>query len=89
MTRSTPDLHLDANSRVLKGRERRKLALQRADAVRRALLELSFPAECLYAVGVGSRPAQCATDHDACQRQNRRVYFRAAQTATRTGGDAR
>jgi outer membrane protein OmpA-like peptidoglycan-associated protein len=128
MTRSAPDLRFDANSRLLKATERRKLAqaapalesllydfpdliiviegysddrglleyndrlaLERAEAVRRALLELSFPEQRLHAVGMGIRPGQCATDHAACRSRYRRVHFRAAQPALaqRMGGDAR
>jgi outer membrane protein OmpA-like peptidoglycan-associated protein len=118
MARSTPDLHFDLNSRLLQGRERRKLeqaapdlesllydypdliivvegysddsgliernerlALRRADTVRRILLELSFPEERLYATGFGSRAPQCATADEVCRSSNRRVRFRAAQAA--------
>ena len=55
------------------------LARERAEAVRQALRNLSFPEEHLRTATVGYRSPQCITPEDVCQQKNRRVHFRAAQ----------
>lgn len=61
-----------------------QLALERADAVRRVLLGLSFPEDRLRAVSFGDRAPQCLTSDEACRQKNRRVHFRAAQPISDT-----
>jgi outer membrane protein OmpA-like peptidoglycan-associated protein len=55
------------------------LARERAETVRQALRNLSFPEEHLRTASVGFRSPQCITPDDVCQQKNRRVHFRAAQ----------
>ncbi len=59
-----------------------QLGWRRADAVRRFLLDLSFPEDCLRVVSFGYRAPQCESQDDRCRQQNRRVHFRAAITMT-------
>jgi len=61
-----------------------RLGLERAEAVRRALLDLSFPEDHLQIAGLGYRTPQCLTRDDQCRQKNRRVHFRAAQGVTAT-----
>lgn len=58
-----------------------QLGLERADAVKRALLNLGFPDDCLRAVSFSDRAPLCPTPDDRCGQKNRRVHFRAAQPA--------
>jgi len=55
-----------------------RLALERADAVRRVLLNMSFPDDRLRTAAFGYRAPQCLTQDDGCRQKNRRVHFRAA-----------
>ena len=55
------------------------LARERAEAVRQALRNLSFPEEHMRTAGVGYRNPQCITPDDLCRKTNRRVHFRAAR----------
>ena len=59
-----------------------QLASERAEAVRRILLELSFPEDRLRTASFGHRAPQCLTHDEECRRKNRRVHFRAAHLAT-------
>jgi outer membrane protein OmpA-like peptidoglycan-associated protein len=56
-----------------------QLGLERADAVRRVLLNVSFPEDRVRAVSFGDRAPQCLTPDEVCRQKNRRVHFRAAQ----------
>ena len=57
-----------------------ELGLERAEAVRRVLLNRSFPEDRVRAVSFGDRAPQCLTPDDVCRQKNRRVHFRATQT---------
>ena len=57
-----------------------ELGLERAEAVRRVLLNRSFPEDRVRAVSFGDRAPQCLTRDDVCRQKNRRVHFRATQT---------
>lgn len=54
------------------------LALKRAEAVRRVLLNLSFPEDRLRTASFGYRESPCPTEDGSCRQKNRRVHFRAA-----------
>jgi outer membrane protein OmpA-like peptidoglycan-associated protein len=55
------------------------LAQERAETVRQALRNLSFPEEHLRTACIGYRNPQCISPGDLCRQKNRRVHFRAAQ----------
>jgi outer membrane protein OmpA-like peptidoglycan-associated protein len=58
-----------------------ELGLERAEAVRRVLLNRSFPEDRVRAVSFGDCAPQCLTpDDEVCRQKNRRVHFRATQT---------
>ena len=61
-----------------------QLALERAEGVRRVLLNLSFPDDHLRTIGFSYRAPQCLTHDDRCRQENRRVHFRAAQARIST-----
>ncbi|MCZ2080428.1 MAG: OmpA family protein [Bryobacterales bacterium] len=54
------------------------LALMRAEAVRRVLLNLSFPEDRLRTVSFAYRESSCPPEDGPCRQKNRRVHFRAA-----------
>jgi outer membrane protein OmpA-like peptidoglycan-associated protein len=56
-----------------------RLGSERANAVRRVLLNLSFPEDHVRAVSLGESARQCLTPDEKCRQKNRRVHFRAAQ----------
>ena len=56
-----------------------ELGSERADAVRRVLLNRSFPEDRVRAVGFGDRAPQCLTSDAACRQKNRRLHFRTTQ----------
>jgi outer membrane protein OmpA-like peptidoglycan-associated protein len=56
-----------------------ELGSERADAVRRVLLNRSFREDRVRAVSFGDRPQHCLTPDDLCRQKNRRVHFRATQ----------
>jgi outer membrane protein OmpA-like peptidoglycan-associated protein len=56
-----------------------QLAWQRAEAVRRVLLNLSFPEDRVRAVSLGDTAPQCLTPDEVCRQKNRRVHFSAKQ----------
>jgi outer membrane protein OmpA-like peptidoglycan-associated protein len=64
-----------------------QLGLERADAVRRVFLNLSFPEDRVRAVSFGDRAPQCLTPDEACRQKNRRVHFRAAQPMSGVPGE--
>ena len=61
-----------------------RLALERADAVWRVLLELGFPEDRPRTVGFAYRAPQCPSLDDLCRHTNRRVHFRAARAVADT-----
>jgi outer membrane protein OmpA-like peptidoglycan-associated protein len=64
-----------------------ELGLERADSVRRVLLNLSFPEDRVRAVSIGDRAPQCVTSDEVCRQKNRRVHFRAAQPMSGAPGE--
>ncbi len=56
-----------------------QLGLERSDAVRRVLLNRSFPEDRVLAASFGDRAPQCLTTDEVCHQKNQRVHFRAAQ----------
>ncbi len=66
-----------------------RLALERAEAVRRVLLNLSFPEDRLRTVSLGYRAPQCLTQDNPCRQTNRRVHFGAALARDGRAGEQR
>jgi len=66
-----------------------QLGLERADAVRRALLDLSFPEDHLRIVSFSYREPLCATQDNLCRQKDRRVHFSAAQPFAGADGEKR
>jgi outer membrane protein OmpA-like peptidoglycan-associated protein len=64
-----------------------RLAMERAEAVRRVLLDMSFPDDRLRTASFGYRAPQCRTQDDACRQKNRCVHFRAALTMGAARGE--
>jgi len=64
-----------------------RLALERADAVRHLLLELSFPDDCFRIMTFPFRTPQCAAQDQLCYQQYRRVHFRAAVVVSHTSAN--
>jgi len=64
-----------------------ELGLERANSVRRVLLNLSFPEDRVRAVSIGDRARQCVTPDEVCRQKNRRVHFRAAQPMSGAPGE--
>ena len=62
-----------------------RLALERARAVQRFLLDAGFPHDRLRTVSFGDRAPECPVLDDPCGRMNRRVHFRAAAQAASDG----
>ena len=58
-----------------------RLALERADAVRRVLLSVGFPKYRLRTVSFGDRAPGCPVLDDPCRRMNRSLLFRAVTQA--------
>jgi peptidoglycan-associated lipoprotein len=56
-----------------------ELGLQRANAVKQALLSRGFPDDRLRTASFSHRMPLCVTPDDRCRQKNRRVHFRAAQ----------
>jgi outer membrane protein OmpA-like peptidoglycan-associated protein len=56
-----------------------RLGMERADTVRRVLLDLGFAERQLRTVSVANRAPRCTTQDELCRQKNRRVHFRAAQ----------
>jgi hypothetical protein len=61
----------------------------RADAVRRALLDLSFPEDRLRIVSFSYCEPMCATPDDLCRQKDRRVHFGAAKPFAGAEGEKR
>jgi len=65
-----------------------QLGLERAEAIRRMLLSLSFLEDRVRALGFGDTEPQCLTPDEVCRQKNRCVHFRAAQlTSGAPGGE--
>ena len=63
-----------------------QLGLARADAVRRVLLNLSFPEDRVRTVSLGDSALQCLEPDEGCRQKNRRVHFRTEQALSGTAG---
>jgi outer membrane protein OmpA-like peptidoglycan-associated protein len=64
-----------------------QLAVERADAVRHFLLELSFSEDCFRIMSFGFRAPQCAAQDQLCYQQYRRVHFKAAVVVSHTSAN--
>ena len=63
-----------------------RLAWERAEGVRRVLLNFSFPQDHLRTVSFCYRAPQCSASDERLSRRNRRVHFRAARETAPAGG---
>jgi outer membrane protein OmpA-like peptidoglycan-associated protein len=63
-----------------------QLGLERADAVKSALLNAGLPEDRLRTASFSHHAPLCVTPDDRCRQKNRRVHFRAAQSMSMARG---